>query len=202
MGGLVPRTTARNERSPTVETLCVVLAVFAVQFPLSLLGLTGLFALSPAFPAAPWTLVTSVYSHAGPGHLLSNAAVLAVVGLLVERVTTRFRFHLYFVATGALAGLVEVVVSSVTGPTAVLGASGAVFALLGYGIAANAIADRVLALVDRTTDRRWASTAVLVAVALVLAAVMSGPNSAFVAHATGLFLGLVAGAVRLLHVDR
>lgn len=200
--GLLPRTTVLNERSPTVETLCLFLGVFLVQFPLSVLGLTGLFALSPAFPAAPWTLVTSVYSHAGPGHLLSNAVVLAVVGLLVERVTTRLRFHLYFVTTGALSGLVEVTATAVTGPTAVLGASGAVFALLGYGVAANTLADRLLGLVDRTTDRRWASTAVLLVAAVVLAAALSGPGSAFVAHVTGLFVGLLAGGVRLLHVER
>jgi membrane associated rhomboid family serine protease len=196
----LPRTTARGERSPTVETLALMGGVFLVQFPLSLVGLAGPFALSPAFPAAPWTLVTSVYSHAGPGHLLGNAVLLAVVGLLVERVTTRLRFHAYFVATGATAGLVEVLAPSLTGPTAVLGASGAVFALLGYVVAGNVAADRLGSAVVRATGRAWADTALLAAVAVVVAVATTGPNSALLAHATGLLVGLLAGRGRLLHV--
>lgn len=196
----VPRTTARGERSPTVETLVVLGAAFLVLFPLTAAGLTGLVALSPAVVAAPWTLVTSTYSHAGPGHLLANALLLLPVGVLVERVTTRLRFHAFFVATGALAGLAQVSVAPVTGATAVLGASGAVFALVGYAIAGNVVADRLLGAVGRLSGRRWAAAAALVGVAVVLAVALSAPGSAFVAHAAGLLLGLASGQVRLLHV--
>jgi membrane associated rhomboid family serine protease len=198
----IPRTTARNERSPTVETLGVLGAVFLVQWPLSLVGLTGLFALSPAVVVAPWTLVTSTYSHAGPGHLVSNAVVLVGVGLLVERATTRLRYHAFFVVTGAVAGLAQVFVWPVTGAAGVLGASGAVFALLGYLIAGNVAADRLLGGLDRLAGSGWASTLVLVGGAVVLAVVLSGPNSALIAHLVGLLCGLVAGRARLLHVAR
>lgn len=196
----IPRTTARGERSPTVETLVVVAVVFAVQFPLSLIGLTPVFALTPLFPAAPWTLVTSTYSHAGPMHLLNNAVVLLVVGLLVERVTTRFRYHAFFIIVGAVAGLAQLFVAPVTGATGVLGASGAIFALLGYLIAGNVVADRLLGGLDRLAASAWASTLVLLAVALLLAVAMSGPNSALVAHLAGLLIGLASGRARLLHV--
>lgn len=196
----IPRTTARGERSPTVETLFVLGAVFLVQFPLSLVGLTGLFALSPAVVVAPWTLVTATYSHAGLGHLLGNALLLLVVGLLVERVTTRLRYHAFFVTSGAVAGLSQVAVGPLTGTAGVLGASGAVFALLGYAIAGNVVADRVLTAVDRLSDSRWATTVLLLAVALVLAVALSGPNSAVVAHVVGLLVGLASGQARLLHV--
>jgi membrane associated rhomboid family serine protease len=196
----IPRTTARDERSPTVETLVVLGAVFLVQWPLSLVGLTGLFALSPAVIVAPWTLVTSTYSHAGPVHLLSNAVVLLAVGLVVERVTTRLRYHAFFVVTGAVAGLAQVFVWPVTGATGVLGASGAVFALLGYLVAGNVVADRLLGGLDRLADSGWASTLVLLAGALVLAVALSGPNSALVAHLVGLLVGLASGRARLLHV--
>ncbi|MFC6724862.1 rhomboid family intramembrane serine protease, partial [Halobium palmae] len=61
----------RLARSPTVQTFLLFLLVFAVQVPLSLLGLGGLFVLTPR--AAPIPLVLSVYAHAGIGHLLANS---------------------------------------------------------------------------------------------------------------------------------
>lgn len=197
---LIPRTTGAGERSPTAETLLLLVGVFLVQFPLSLVGLAGLFVLTPAFPVTPWTLVTSVYSHAGPIHLLGNAVVLAVVGPLVERVTSRWRYHLFFVTTGAVAGLAQVLVFPVTGTPGVLGASGAVFALAGYLVAGNVAATRILGALDRVADTGWASTAVLFVGSVLAAVALSGPNSAVVGHFTGLLVGLVAGRVRLLHV--
>jgi len=203
-GAILPRTTAAGERSPTAETAVLACAFFLVQYPLSLLGFVGLFALSPAVLVEPWTLVTSVYAHGGPGHLLANLLGLVLLGAVVERVTTRLRFHAFFVSTGALAGLAEVVLGSLLTltPRGVLGASGAVFALMGYAIAGNGLADRLLDAVDRATTARWAVTAVLVGVAAVLAVLLSGPGSAVVSHATGLALGLFAGRLRLLHVTR
>lgn len=197
---IIPNTTARGGRSPTIETIVLILGFFLVQFPLSVLGLTGLFALSPTFFVTPWTLVTSVYSHAGPVHLLSNLMVLVMVGLLVERTTTRLRYHLFFVATGAIAGLVQVFLFPVTGTAGVLGASGAIFALMGYLITGNVASGKLLDKVDDVAGTEWASTGILLVVGVVIAAFFSGPNTADIAHFTGLFLGLIAGKAKLLHV--
>ena len=90
-------------RSPTVVTLALVLAVFAGQQVAGLLGWRGLFALSNPLLARPWTLVTSVYAHASVSHLVANALALALGGLLVERLTTRARFHAFFVTVGSPA---------------------------------------------------------------------------------------------------
>lgn len=195
----VPRTTARGERSPTVETLVVLAAVFLIQIPIAMAGLTELIVLSTAVETAPWTLVTGTYGHAGPGHLLANAVVLLPVGLLVERVTTRLRFHAFFVTTGALAGLAQVAAAPVTGAAAVIGSSGAVFALVGYALTGNIVADRLLRFVRRLSIPWWAA-ALVIAVAVALAVALSAPGSALVAHAAGLLLGLACGQVRLLHV--
>jgi len=200
--GLVPRTTARSERSPTVETALVAVGVFLVQYPLSLLGVVGLLALDPGFVAAPWTLLTSVYAHAGPGHLLGNLLGLALFGGVVERVSSRARFHGFVVSTGALSGLAEVTFGSLVAlaPRAVVGISGAVFALLGYAITGNGLADRLLRALDRATARRGTVTVGLVGLAVVVAVVTAGPRTAVVGHATGLAIGLLAGRGRLLHV--
>ncbi|MFB6242477.1 MAG: rhomboid family intramembrane serine protease [Halobaculum sp.] len=199
---LVPRTTARSERSPTVETAVVILGVFLLQVPLAFVGLFGIFALDPAVFLKPWALVTATYAHAGPGHLLGNMVPLIIFGFVVERVTTRWRYHLFFVVTGALAALTEVFLGGLLtlSPRGVLGASGAVFALMGYAVAGNDVSDWILDTLDAATDADWVVTAAVVLFAGTVAVLLSGPGTALVAHATGLLLGLVAGRLRLLHV--
>lgn len=201
-GGIVPRTTALGERSPTVETALVAVGVFLIQVPLSLLGLVGLFALGPGVLDEPWTLLTSVYAHGGPGHLLGNLLGLALFGGIVERVSSRVRFHAFVVATGALSGVAEVTLGSLVAldPRAVVGASGAVFALCGYAIAGNGLADRLLRALDRVTATRGTVTVGLVGLAVVVAVVTAGPRTAVVGHAAGLSIGLLAGRRRVLHV--
>ena len=198
---LVPGT-ARGRRSPTVETTVVVLLVFALQVPLGLVGLTGLLVLDPAVFLKPWALVTATYAHAGPGHLVSNLVPLLLFGFAVERVTTRLRYHAFFVLAGAVAAVAEVTLGSVlaVSPRGVLGASGAVFALMGYALAGNAVADWLSNVVGAVTDVEWAGTALLVAVAVAVAVALSGPGTALVAHFTGFLVGLLAGRLRLLHV--
>jgi membrane associated rhomboid family serine protease len=203
-GAILPRTTARGERSPTAETALLLVGAFLVQYPLSLLGLVGGFALGPAVVAAPWTLVTSTYAHAGPAHLLGNLLGLLLLGSLVERASSRARFHAFFVLTGALSGVAEVTIGSLLALDArvVLGASGAVFALLGYAVTGNALVDRVLDALDRATATRGSVAVALVGVAVLVAVATSGPRTAVVGHAAGLTAGLLAGRRRLLHVDR
>lgn len=113
--GLVPRTTARGERSPTVETALVAVELFLVQYPLSILGPVGLglFALDPTFLREPWTLRTSVYAHAGLGHLLGNLVGLVLCGGLVKRVSSRARVHAFVILTGALSGVAEVTLGTI-----------------------------------------------------------------------------------------
>ncbi len=159
-----------------------------------------LFVLSPPTLGHPWTLATSVYAHAGVGHLLSNAVVVVVAGVPVAAATTRLRFHAFVLATGALAGLAQVWVGGLLTPTGVVGISGAAFALVGYVAAANPAAD-ALGRVARRVDvpPRVVVVAVgLVAVAVTLA--FSPAGSALIAHLAGLSLGVVAGRARLLRV--
>ncbi len=204
---LVPGT-ARGQRSPTVETVIVILGVFLVQFPLSLLGLTGLTSLlvvaDPTLFAKPWTLLTATYAHAGPGHLLGNLVPLVLFGFVVERVTSRLRYHAFFVLTGAVAAVAEITLGGLLALEfrGVLGASGAVFGLMGYAIAGNEIADWLSNTLRAVTDADWVGTAIVVAGAVVVAVALSGPGTALVAHLVGLLIGLFAGRAKLLHVRR
>lgn len=182
--------------NPVVETLVAMVVVSLLTWVASFVGLISLFVLAPPVLLPPWTLVTSVYAHSGPAHLLSNAVVVALAGSLVAWSTTRLRFHAFFVTTGVLAGLAHVWIGSLVGPpTGVLGASGAAFALVGYVITANPVSTTVL---DRL---RLPPRLLVVLVAVVaggLTLLFSAPGSALIAHLTGAVLGLLAGRLQLL----
>jgi membrane associated rhomboid family serine protease len=184
--------------SPTLDLLVLFGVVYLLQQVGGALGLeTAWFAL--AAPAArPWTLVTAVYAHASLGHLLANAVALGLVGVVLERATTRIRFHAFVLGAGAVAGLAELLVGALLGtPVAVLGASGAVLALYGYAFATNPVTERMRRLVDLG---RRATAALVVGAALLVTAATAGPGVALVAHFTGFILGLVSGRLRVLRV--
>jgi membrane associated rhomboid family serine protease len=182
----------------TLETLAVAAIVGVAQAALGLLGLAGVFALATPLSVAPWTLVTSVYAHGSVGHLLANALVLLLVGPLVERRTTRPRFHAFVVTTGALAGVAQVTIGGLLGPSvAVLGLSGAVFALGGYLLAGNVV---TATLFDRLRLPPRVQFGLFGLAAVVLTATTAAPGVALIAHAVGAFCGLLAGRVGLLDV--
>ena len=80
-------------------------------------------------------------------------------------------------------------------PAAVLGISGAVFALGGYLLAGNVVSET---LFDRLRLPPRAQLVLFGLVAVVLTATTAAPGVALIAHATGAFCGLVAGRVGLL----
>lgn len=185
---------------PTLQTAALLVVVFLVQQLVAPLGALEavVFVLDGGVGARPWAIATSVYAHADVSHLLANLVGLALVGPLVAYRTTAGRFHAFFLATGALAGLGEVFVGGLLGPPrAVLGASGAVLALLGYLLAGNAVSTRVL---DRLGLSPRVQILVFAVVVVALTVVTSGPQSAVVGHAVGLASGLVAGRLHLLDV--
>lgn len=186
----------RRPDSPTLELLGIFAAVFLLQQVGALLGVDAAWVALAGPLSRPWTVATGVYAHAGLGHLLANAAALALVGFPLERATTRARFHGFVLGTGALAGLAELLVAGALGtPAAVLGASGAVLALYGYVLAGNRLAGGLLA---RLELGRRGRVALVVAAALAVTLLTAGPGVALVAHGVGFALGLVAGRLGLL----
>lgn len=201
--------------SPLVDLLVVFVLVYLVQLVTTAGGIVGgLFVLSVPLSEHPWTILTSVYAHAGPGHLLSNAIALVIFGWPVARATTRLRFHAFFLMTGAIAGISQILLTSflaegpvvgdlvavtpgisATATAGVLGASGGVFALLGYLLTGNRISAGLGSLV---LVPAWVKLLVFVGIAGLLTLATADPGVALVAHFTGLLLGLVAGSLNLL----
>jgi membrane associated rhomboid family serine protease len=183
-------------RSPTLELLVAFAALFVLQLLAGLLGGgLGWFALSAPL-IQPWTLITSVYTHASLSHLFANVVALVLVGFALERFTTRWRFHAFVLVTGMLAGLAELLVGGLLGRSvAVVGASGAILALYGYVLAGNPLTGGLLARLDLGHRAR---TALLVGVAVVVTVLTAGAGVALVAHFTGVVLGVVGGRLHVL----
>ncbi|WP_049971648.1 rhomboid family intramembrane serine protease [Haladaptatus cibarius] len=193
----------RLSRSPTIQTLIVFCIVYVLQSVIRLVSpalMVSLFALSPPVAVHPWTLPLSVYSHVSLGHLLSNAIALVFAGVLIERVTTKFRFHAYFLTVGIVAGVAQIWIGGLfsADPIGVLGASGAVFGLFGYLIAGNPVADAVF---GRLHLSRRAQIAVVFGLALLATLMTASPGVALIAHFTGFAVGLIAGRLHILRVE-
>lgn len=94
--------------------------------------LSGLWFSRQALAQGEWyRLVTSLVAHGGPLHLAFNAiAIVSLSGL--ERQLGTLRYALVFLAAGVGGNLAQVLTST----TPVVGASGAIFGLLGVLLAA------------------------------------------------------------------
>ena len=199
---------ASRSGSPIFDLLVIFLVVYALQFLTALAGLVStLFVLSPPVTANPWTIVTSVYAHAGFTHLVSNALALVIFGWPIARATTRIRFHLFFLTAGSIAGVSQILLSAslasapvvdAAGTAGVLGASGAVFALLGYLLASNRLSSSVAGVVGVPS---WLKALLYLAIAIGLTVVTASPGAALIAHFIGLLVGLLAGKVSLLAIS-
>jgi len=79
-----------------------------------------------------WQFLTYMFAHASLSHLFVNMLGLFFFGAAVERSMGSKEFLLFYFVTGTLAGMVSFVIFALTGSwyTMLLGASGAVFAVL------------------------------------------------------------------------
>ena len=78
-----------------------------------------------------WRLFTSAFLHGGPIHLLLNMVALYWFGSLLEQRIGSGRFLLLYIVSG-LAGSAGALIAAPTTPT--VGASGAIFGILGAGL--------------------------------------------------------------------
>ena len=81
-----------------------------------------------------WTLVTSIFLHATPQHIILNMLALFFFGSIVEKELGPKKFLLIYLVSGVLGNLIIVAgtylgLGSATIPT--IGASGAVFGIMG-----------------------------------------------------------------------
>ena len=153
---------------------------------LDLLGMTGSYALSQG---RWWTLVTAIYLHAGLLHILFNMLWVNQLAPAVEAAFGRARLVIIFTA-GGVAGFV---LSDLAGISFSVGASGAVFGLLGALVFYGRSRGGTFGLTVFRQYGQWAL------VLLALGFLMPGVNN--LAHAGGLAGGYLAG-LALGHQER
>lgn len=196
---------------PAVATRAIVSLTVAVQFAMTLIGpraeaavafAAGLIPLrlveGVAGPVpAPFTLITSVFLHAGWMHLVLNLVFLAWVGKYVEWVVGRWRFVLLYLGGGVAGGLLQVAAEPQS-IAVVVGASGAIAAIFGcYAVlfARSRASGRRILGIDVSSEAATALwfAAVWIGLQLVTGYVFGalGQGIAIWAHVGGFVTGLV-----------
>ena len=168
----------------TIIALCLV--IYAVQYVTGGTNspVTTLFWYAPIQTATqPWRMLTSLFLHESPLHVLLNMYSLFLVGPALESMLGRVRYLALFLIAG-FGGSVGVLLIG-SPQTAVLGASGAIFGLFGaYFLIA----------------RRLGGNATQFLVVIVLNLVIGfipGFGIAWQAHVGGLITGLAIALVYL-----
>lgn len=195
-GNNAPGYVRRVLAGPGVSFLLMVLVSFAA-WSVGLEENVGVFVLQPPITEGWWQMPLSVFTHSGRAHLIANATSLMIFGSLVAIWSGPFRYHVFFIATGVLAGVSQIaMVMALGGSSGVVGASGATLALTGYVFTSNALSSWVL--------ERFSAVAIGVIAGIVavgLAVQSAGTGVANIAHVTGALLGLVAGHYNLLRAE-
>ena len=114
---------------PTKLTTALIIACVVLYVP-ELIGLNinALLAVSPYSPYyAPWQLVTAMFAHGSLEHLAMNMVSLWWLGTLLERMQGTARFAIVYFGSGIVGNLVF----ALFGNGYAVGASGAIFGLLG-----------------------------------------------------------------------
>jgi len=130
-----------------------------------------------------WTLLTAIFLHSGTVHLLYNLFGLALFGSILEHIIGSRKFLKLFLISGLVASIV-----SLPFYTRVLGASGAIFGILGMlGILRPKLAVWVYSMPMPMIMALfiWAAGDII--------GIYAPAGTANIAHLGGLGIGVVAG---------
>lgn len=167
---------------------------------LASLGFTktvSLLALQPSLVLAGknlWTFITSMFLHAGFGHLLVNMISLMFIGNFVEKLIGKKRFLWLYLISGLFAGILFVGVSMITNTDLNVYAVGASGAIFGLGGLLAILTPRLPVLVFFVFPMpMWAAMAFLLLALWALSTSLGLPIGN-TAHLGGLIIGLAYGA--------
>lgn len=182
-----PRTVAGGTliARPTVtySLIAINLAVFAVQLMVGITALAADFGMWPfgiAIGDEWWRLLTSAFLHGSFLHIAFNMFVLFALGPALERVLGHLRYLLLYLVSALGGSVASYAFSDIK--TVSVGASGAIFGLMGALI----VAGRRL-----QTDIR--QVAILLIINVVIGFIAPGVD--WRAHLGGLLVGALVAAV-------
>jgi membrane associated rhomboid family serine protease len=185
----------REHRGPNPTAVLIVILVNVVVFIFTQLSdnLKYQLDLQPAyFTEEPWTIVTSIFVHAGFFHILGNMITLYFFGTYLTMLVGEVKFIIIYVVGGLVGGALFMIYalyapweSEAARYAGVVGASGAVFAV---GAALAVLRPNIKALVYFVIPvPLW----IVIAGSFLLLSFI--PNVAWQAHLGGLIVGLIAG---------
>src|SRR3989338_1423696 len=163
-------------------TICVF--VFIVQMSVAGFTESFLFVSQDAFNR-PWILVTSIFLHGDLGHLRGNIFALGLFGSILEKFIGTKKFIIIFFAGGIVANIV-----SLPFYTSALGASGAIFGLLGM---LAALKPKMIVWTYGVPMPMFMAAGFWLL--LDIAGAFYPTNIANVAHIGGLFFGIIVGII-------
>ncbi|MGV8176248.1 MAG: rhomboid family intramembrane serine protease [Candidatus Bilamarchaeaceae archaeon] len=108
--------------------------VLAFMAQLTVPGFTQTFYFDPSTALSqPWTFVTSIFLHGGFIHLFFNGYALFLFGSILERVVPKKEYFIGFFGAGIFGSILYylVIIMGVAAPVPALGASGAIFGIMG-----------------------------------------------------------------------
>jgi len=194
----VPRVFGSETRWPTVAVLIFItlnIAMFGAEVwfggSTNQLTLHRLGALEPwavRFSGEYWRMLTSLFLHYGPLHLIVNLYALFVIGPGLERIIGSVRFALYYLLAGlgSSAGVLLLHLSNLSRGEQLVGASGCVMGIVGVW-AGYLLRHRHEPFAGR---RLWNIGLI---VAIQTAFDLSTPQISMTAHLGGLATGLLLG---------
>lgn len=131
----------------------------------------------------PWTVITYMFLHASFAHLFYNVFALALFGLILEKIIGSKNFLTLFFLAGIFSGIVSIFFYD-----AIIGASGAIFGLLGF---LAAIRPKMV------VPAFGIPLPIIVAIAFWLffdiAGIFSSDQTAHIGHLSGLAFGILVG---------
>lgn len=158
--------------------------------PLTLHRLGALEFFSVRFEGEYWRLLTSLFLHFGPLHLLFNIYALFIIGPGLERAIGSIRFGICYLLSGLGSGLGVLLLRlwDLSNAEQLVGASGCVMGLVG------AWAGLLLRYRDAPMAGRRLKN-ILVIVAIQTAFDLSTPQISMAAHMSGLLSGFALGLI-------
>jgi len=166
----------------TLWLLVSIAVVFMLQLGIS--GFTGAFVLdSSELASSPWTVITSMFLHGDYVHLFYNALALFMFGLVLENIIGTRKFALIYFIGGIIAGVAGAFLYP-----ALLGASGAIFAVMGT---LAVLRPRMTVYVGYFPMPMV--IAVFVWIAIDLVGIIAPSGVANLSHIAGLIFGIATG---------
>jgi len=141
-----------------------------------------------------WTFLTSMFMHGGFFHIFANMLSLFFVGSLVEKILGSKRYLYFYLGAGLFAGLFFVV-SALIFPDALntfaVGASGAIFGLIGLLMLLTPNLPVYLMFIPIPIKMKYAAPGILIVLWLI--SIAGNVPIGNTAHLGGLVFGLAYG---------